>query len=36
MALRADVRSQRAESRRLGRIYKHHGKLAERNKRGGP
>ncbi len=36
MALRADVRSQRAEGRRLGRIYKHHGKLAERNKRGGP
>ncbi len=36
MALRADVRSQRAEGRRLGRLYKHHGKLAGRHKRGEP
>jgi ribosome biogenesis GTPase len=34
MALRADVRSQRAEGRRLGRLYRHHGKLVERYKRG--
>lgn len=35
VALRADVREERAESRRMGRLYRHHGKLAERNKRGG-
>jgi ribosome biogenesis GTPase len=33
-AIRADVRSERAEGRRLGRFYKHHGKLAGRYKRG--
>ena len=34
VALRADVRRERAEGRRLGRFYRQHGKLAERNKRG--
>lgn len=33
-AIRADVRRERAEGRRLGRYYKHHGKLASRAKRG--
>lgn len=33
-AIRADARSERAEGRRLGRLYKHHGKLAARYKRG--
>jgi ribosome biogenesis GTPase len=34
VALRADLRRERAKGRRLGRFYRHHGKLAERNKRG--
>lgn len=33
-AIRADARSERAEGRRMGRFYKHHGKLASRYKRG--
>jgi len=32
--IRADVRSERAEGRRMGRLYKHHGKLVARYKRG--
>jgi ribosome biogenesis GTPase / thiamine phosphate phosphatase len=36
VALRAEVRSQRAEDRRLGRLYRRAGKLSERYKRGAP
>jgi ribosome biogenesis GTPase len=35
VALRSDVREARAEGRRLGRLYRQHGRLAERAKRGG-
>jgi ribosome biogenesis GTPase len=34
VALRADVRSRRADERRMGRLYRHHGKFVARQKRG--